>query len=239
MSKLNKFIIAVFTVMFFAGTSAIAGPLSIGISGNMASFDTTGTETETNYPDNVFEEDPNAGSASNDANFPSLFVEYSTSGGEAGWSTTLGFSYVPGEAEIGSKSRTDTASDSNDANDDGGTYTGKAEVSDLMTLYVEPTYMVTDSLGLYGTLGVSQVEILTLEGIAFGEDSSTYNNDTVYGAMLGLGVRANLSSGVFFKLSGTKTKFEEVRLQSNTGNKNLIEAKPEMDLISLAVGYNF
>jgi hypothetical protein len=239
MSKLNKFIISLFTVMFFAGTSAIAGPLSIGISGNFATFDTTGTETETALPADTFTEDPNAGSASSDADFPSLFVEYSTSGGEAGWSTTLGLSYVPGDAEIGSKTRTDTASDANDANDDGGTYTGKAEVSDLLTLYVEPTYMVTDMLGLYGTLGLSQVKVISLEGIALGEDSSSYGNETVYGAMMGVGVRAQMSSGIFMKLSGTSTKFEEVRLQSNTGNKNLIEAKPQMDVIALSVGYNF
>jgi len=242
MSKLNKFIIAIFAVMFFAGSTAMAGPISIGVTGNFATFDTTGEETETQCSAtgaSCFMEDPNVGTASNDADFPAFFIEYNTNPGNSGLGMTFGFSMVPGEAEIGSKARTDTQSDTNEDSNDSGTYTGKAEVSDLMTLYVEPTYMITDSLGLYGTAGVSQVEILTLDSIALGTDSSQYGNETVYGAMAGLGIKALHSSGVFFKLSGAKTWFDEVSIQSNSGNKNKITAKPQMENIALSVGYNF
>ena len=238
MSKLNRFIIATLAVLFMAGSTAYAGGFSVGVMGNLATFDTTGEEIERTLPANVTKEDPNAGSAGADADFPSFFVEY-TMGEGAGTQMTIGLSMVPGSAEIGSKSRTDTVSDSNEDSSDTGTYTGKADVEDLITLYVQPTYMFSDTFGFYGTAGVSQVKVLTLENIAIGADSSTYNDATIYGAHFGVGIRANHASGMFMKLEGTKTHFEELKLRSNTGNQNEIHAKPVMDNVVLAIGYNF
>ena len=59
-------------------------------------------------------------------------------------------------------------SDANDAgSDDSGTYTAKAEVSDHITIYVEPTLYAGNGFGIFLKAGVSHVTVNTLESLAF------------------------------------------------------------------------
>ena len=155
-----------------------------------------------------------------------------------GGGITLGVEVVPGAAEIGAKSRTDTSDDSV-VSDDTGTYTAKAEVEDMATVYIEPTYMVSDWFGLYGTAGVSTVQVNTLESIAKGADSSTYGNKRILGGMYGVGLKVAHSSGIFMKIDGRKTVYQEIVLKSSTGNQNRINASPESEAVRLAIGFNF
>ena len=148
---------------------------------------------------------------------------------------TMGVEYIPGEAEIGAKSRTDD----NTVNTDDGTYTAKAEVSDYISAYVEPGFVIADWFGIYGKLGVSSVKVDTLESIAIGSDSSSYGNKRIVGGMLGVGAKFQSPMGIFVKVETTRNRYQKIKLKSTTGNKNTIEAQPEMSATRLILGFNF
>jgi len=98
--------------------------IAFGVIGNMATFDTDGVENDGG--------ENNAATHSSDADYPEIFLEYAAQYEHVGM--TFGVSVIPGDTEIGAKTRTDTASDANETSDDSGTYTAKAEVSDHITL---------------------------------------------------------------------------------------------------------
>ena len=240
MIKKYKLILAtvVATMLFASGSAMAFQGFSIGVIGNYATFDTSGTEKEGNIGNSP---DINTGSISSDVDFGSMFVEYTM--GET-FGATIGIEHVPGDATLGTKSRTDTASDANDAGSaDAGTYTGKAEISDYYMFYVEPTLMGDSyggfNFGLYAKGGVNRITVRSLESIALGDDSSAYGNEDVWGVTYGLGVKGVHSSGLFFKIEGINTEYGKVTLDSTTGNKNLITADPEYTAGRIAIGYNF
>ena len=236
----NKFIALVSAIVVFLGITALpanAGSgLSVGAIVNLSTFDTTGTETETDA--NLYSDrETNSASHSEDVNFGSLFVEYSAMG-DSYLGMTLGLEYIPGEASLDSKARTDTVSDSEETSTDTGTYTAKAEISNHMAVYLEPT-IGTDNFGLYVKGGFSRVTVQSLESISVGTDDSAYGDEGVFGLMYGMGVRAKHSSGAFLKLEGLQIDYDSVSLQSTTGNQNIIQATPEQSSVRLAIGFQF
>ena len=216
----------------FVTSSAMAGSYAIGIIGATGKVDTSGSETE-----GTGDKEKTETTIQDDILYGSIFAEYTF--GEM-YGLTLGASYTPMHSEIGTKARTDTASDSNDpGSSDAGTYTAKADISSHATIYIEPTFMPTDNFGLYLKGGVSRVIVNSLESIALGEDSSAYGDETVLGGMYGLGAKVVHDSGLLFKLEYTKTIYETVTMTSTTGNNNVISADPEIEAFRFAIGYKF
>ena len=201
--------------------------IAFGIIGNMATFDTDGVENDG--------AENNAGTHSSDVDYPEVFLEYAAQYEHVGM--TFGVSVIPGDTEIGAKSRTDTASDANDVNDDGGTYTAKADVSDHITIYVEPTLYAGNGFGIFLKAGVSHVKVLSLESITFGDDSSAYGNQSVFGGMTGAGIKYQAPNGLLVKVEHTETVYETVDLDGNNGNT--ISAQPEASSTKLSIGYQF
>jgi hypothetical protein len=214
------------TVVMTASSFAFEG-FSIGITANDASFDTSGKELK-GIAGGASES--TAAKKSNDVDFGSGFVEYSFAQG-----STLGVSYIPGEASLGAKTRTQTQTRGQTGS---GVITAKAEVSDHMTFYVEPTYMLTDTFGVYVKGGASRVTVKSLENDTGAALASTYGDQDVYGTMTGVG--AKLYYGSFFaKLEHTETEYGTVTLISSTGNKNTITADIENSQTAISLGYNF
>ncbi len=202
--------------------------IAFGVVGNMATFDTDGTESDASTK--------NAGTHSEDVDFPELFLEYAAQYENVGM--TFGVALIPGDTEIGAKSRTDTASDSNDAgSSDAGTYTAKAEVSDHVTIYVEPTFYANNGFGIFLKGGVTHVKVNTLESLKLGDDSSAYGNKSVFGGMTGGGVKYTAANGVMLKLEHTETVYETIDLDGNNGKT--ISAQPEQSATRLSIGYQF
>lgn len=214
----------------FITSSAMAGSYAIGIIGATGEIDTSGSEDD--------DGEINTTSVQQNILYGSLYAEYTF--GEM-YGMTLGVSYTPMDRSLGTKSRTDTQSETTDSNssNDSGTYTAKADISNHATIYIEPTFMPTDNFGLYLKGGVSRVIVNSLESIALGANSSAYGNETVLGGMLGLGAKVVHDSGLMFKLEYTKTIYETVKMTSTTGNKNIITAEPEIEAFRLAIGYQF
>ena len=106
-------------------------------------------------------------------------------------------------------------------------------------MYVEPTYMVSDTFGIYGKLGATTLKVLSLESIAGGTDDSNYPDETIWGGMYGIGGKYSTAYGIFFKLEATVHEFENMEFKSKTGNKNEISADLDMESLRAAIGYNF
>ena len=210
---------------------------AIGISGNVSDFTTSGTEEEGHgaMTGNQGIELASA-TATNSVGFGAIFAEYAAQNNWAGM--TVGLEYIPGEASLGSKSRSETDIDSSTTGTS-VTYTAKAEVSEHFTLYLEPTIYATEGIGIYAKGGVSRVTVKSLESISSGIDSSAYGDVDIWGATYGAGLRFMHSSGFLIKTEYSHTKYEGVTLQSTTGNKNRIKADPESDNLRLAIGYQF
>ena len=203
--------------------------IAFGVIGNMATFDTDGVENEGSGENN-------AATHSSDVDYPEVFLEYAAQYDHVGM--TFGVAVIPGDTEIGAKSRTDTASDSNDGGSaDAGTYTAKADVSGHITIYVEPTVYLGNGLGIFLKAGVSHVKVNTLESLALGDDSSAYGNKSVFGGMTGAGIKYQAPNGLLVKLERTDTQYETVDLDGNNGNT--ISAQPEQSSTRLSIGYQF
>ena len=202
--------------------------IAFGVIGNMATFDTDGVENEGTG-------ETTKATHSSDVDYPEVFIEYAAQYEHVGM--TFGLAVIPGDTEIGAKSRTDTASDANDANDDGGTYTAKADVSDHITIYVEPTLYAGNGFGIFLKAGVSHVTVNTLESITFGTDSSAYGNQSVFGGMTGAGIKYQAPNGLLVKVEHTETVYETIDLDGNNGNT--ISAQPEQSSTRLSIGYQF
>ena len=235
MSKFLRLTLATLFASVLASSVAVADMqgFTIGIIGSQSDFTTKGTEIDPGEP-----RETNTTQRSETADYGAIFGEFS-SVGENGMSFALGIEYVPGSAELGSKSRTDTdAGDSADGDDD-GTYTAKAEVENMFTVYVEPGYVINETFGIYAKGGISSMNVLSQESIAVGTDSSDYSNEQVFGGMYGVGVKYALPFGLIVKLEATEHVYQDFTLKSLTGNKNNIDADIDSTDLRIAIGYNF
>ena len=206
--------------------SAFEG-LSFGGVYSMATFDTSGSETEGGTANESDQHEKTSTTISKDVDYASYFAEYTFSQG-----STIGIEVIPGEAELGTRSRTEAAS-ADDSDD--GTPTAKAEVSDHITLYVEPTWMMSETFGVYVKGGVSKVDIKTKESLP---SASTYGDVTVYGQMTGFGAKTYLGNW-FAKLEYVETDYGDISITSTTGNRNTVQALPDQEATRIALGYNF
>jgi hypothetical protein len=126
--------------------------------------------------------------------------------------------------ELGSGKRTDA--DGNDAaeNDD-GTRTASADVSDLISVYAN--IPIGDN-GMYGLVGGKFATIKTSETL----NESSYGNEDVYAYEIGLGAR---SGNVKYQLS--YTDFEDISISSTGGGTNSVTA--DADALTFRISYGF
>ena len=208
---------------------------AIGVSGTAADFSTSGTEEES-WGASSKGIDINTTTVENSVDFGAVFMEFA---GKNDWGgITVGFEWIPGEASLGAKSRTDSDGDTSD-DADTGVYSAKAEVSNHVQFYLEPTVYATDGIGFYLKGGLNHVTVKSLESLQGGTDKSAYGDDKIWGGTLGAGIRLKAPFGLLLKAEYTHTEYETVVLKSATGNKNRIKADPESDNIRLALGWQF
>tara|TARA_B100001123_G_C15124673_1_gene952824 strand:+ start:334 stop:1035 length:702 start_codon:yes stop_codon:yes gene_type:complete len=233
MNRIYKFLIALFATVCLTSSAMAFSGVSVGVMFSDNDLDTYGTEHERGDATNGDDEMASTSKSASEE-VASIFVEYTTPQG-----TTFGAEYFPGEAVLGSGSRTDTTTADADAGTSSVDYTAKAEVKDIISLYVEPTYMVNDMFGVYGKVGATNLKVLSLENIDSGDNSANYPDDDVWGSMLGLGVKAVSPIGLFIKLETMEYNFEPIEMVSSTGNGNMITADLDIQSFRAAIGYNF
>ena len=94
---------------------------------------------------------------------------------------TVGLSYVPVDVNLGKGSRTD-ANGSDPAENDDGTRTAEADLTDFYTLYAN---VPVGGNGWYGLLGFHFATVETKETL----HNSSYPNEDITGYQIGLGQR--------------------------------------------------
>ena len=140
---------------------------------------------------------------------------------------TFGLSYVPLDIELGSGSRTDTSTGADIASEaDTGTRTASADLENLFTVYTNVPFGTN---GYYGLLGVHMTTVTTAETL----NNSTYGNEDIFGAQVGLGFKSGN-----FKTEVSYSDFEDISLSSGAGdNSNSITA--DADAMTLRLSYGF
>ena len=204
---------------------------SVGAIFSSMDFSTAGQET-TQGPitDGVLEvtKTTKTGSADKYA----YFGEYTFAQG-----TSIGIEMIDGTATLGTGKRTATTTVADAGTD--GTVTVDAKISDPITFYVEPTFMINDVFGVYLKGGATTVSVEPKENTdTASATASTYKSQDVVGLMTGYG--AKYYYGNFFaKLEYVETDFETYSHTSTTGNKNTISADVDTEETRVGIGYNF
>ena len=233
-NKLAVFLTAVL-MSFSSHTLAFEG-FSIGATYSSLDFSTSGYETAAGDVAVLGSAslEKNSTTKTGSGDIGSVFAEYTFAQG-----TTIGIEHISGSAEIGKGTRTQTADSAVAGHNGAGTVTAKASISDPTTFYVEPTYMINDSFGLYLKGGATRVTIEPKEVTDTGSlVASTYKNQDVWGIMTGIGAKAYYNN-FFIKAEYVETEFESYSYQSTTGNKNSITADVDTEETRFSIGYNF
>ena len=211
---MRKIVLLLSTLLFLTGVSAKAD-VQFGFGLMTGQVSTSGTETEGTAADTSVRD------KSIDEFFygADLFAEFVADNG-----MTVGLSYVPVDFELGSGSRTDVDG-SDPAENDNGTRTASADVTDLTTLY---TNIPMGSNGWYGLLGYHMATITTAETL----NESSYGNDDITGYQVGIGQRIDK-----FKYELSYSDFEDISLSSSGGNTNSITADADAVTFRLSIGF--
>ena len=228
MKKLRISIIALVATLAMTSSSFAFEGLSFGGVYNDATFDTSGREIKGQAAGAGMEKSATT-NISKDQAFGSYFIEYTLPQG-----STFGIEMIPGDAELGAKTRAHTLNGT--GQNVAGTITAKAEVSDHTLIYAEPTKMLSDTFGIYVKGGISKVTINSLDSQTSTTIAGTYGNEDVYGTAFGIGAKV-YRGNMFLKLEHLATDYGEISLVSST-NK-VIEADIDQEATRIALGYNF
>tara|TARA_B110000858_G_C17681143_1_gene416651 strand:- start:4 stop:651 length:648 start_codon:yes stop_codon:yes gene_type:complete len=138
---------------------------------------------------------------------------------------TLGVDYVPGEADVGTKTRADDDFDTSGGNK------ASAVVSQHLTFY---GLMPMGSSPFYVKAGVISMDVETKEKLNTG---SKYGNTSVNGVTAGIGAHFERDNGVYFRTEYSMSEYEDIRLTS-TGS-NIVEADIDTTAMKISIGKSF
>ena len=225
MNKLRNMLIAAIAIVALS-TSAFAGSVGIGVTGNLALISATGSGAE-----GTDAEVNQSAEAHKNSFVGSLFAEYSFDNG-----FTLGLDYIPGSAKVSKGvSRTDIelSAAGGAATTLSVTRTAQAEVENHMTYYAE----IPLHAGLYVKGGWVQLDVNTQET----GGAQSYGNATVDGILYGIGYKNEFGTSAYYKVEGTQTSFDTLTLVGTGGVDSPTTIKADLDVAKLtfALGYKF
>jgi len=152
------------------------------------------------------------------------------------WNMSYGINYIPGKGKIGDVSRADTNLGSTSGGSTSGTATAKGELSKHMTLYVEPTYMINPTSGVYAKLGYVHANLDLTSTTVIADGGTIDRSVTVKGVQYGLGYKTAISKNLYAKLEGTLNNYKEIEV---TETANTYRANPEVRQATVSIGYTF
>ena len=229
-----KKILAVIFFSFLSLTVVNAERISLGVSGNIGMLEASGKETitGTSQRDNIgsqgtFTKQAGTSTTSSTKGSDDIFIGYVALFGELHMFDTglrLGLSYVPYalESETTANTRVDQCGHSGNGTggDAGSTRTAcsatkqtvQVDVEDLTMLYA--AYHHNLDLGFVDSVfikaGVIDADVITKEKLSSG---SKYGNATLSGQFVGLGVEKNMENGLFVRVEGNVTQYQNIKLQ--------------------------
>jgi len=174
-----------------------------------------------------------SGTVSRNFNIAALNFDYSTKLDNS-WTNSIGIDYIPFKGKIGDKSRTDTDQQS------GGTFNGsntaKGELKNHFTVYVEPTYLINPTNGIYAKVGYMRSDLKITSANITGS-ALTDNNISVHGVQYGVGYKGAIDKNLYVKAEYTVSNYASIDATSDSGNK--FTANPETKNYTLSLGYTF
>ncbi len=229
MKRLNILLSALLSVFLF--TSAQAGSLGMGVSGNVASVNASGTETE-GASGSETENSNRDATAGNNFMFGSVYAEYAFGDGE---NFVFGIEHVPFSGDINSKTlqRVDASTYADVTSEaDTGTNKVNAAIDNHTTYYVE---VGAGETGFYGKLGFAQVDIDVKETKASGY--GTYPDKTLDAWTYALGYKTGYGDRGVIKLEGFMTDYDSYSATSTTSQT----LKANLDVVGakLSLGVKF
>jgi len=203
---MKKITIAIFMLLgFFSMASAEVG-VNLGVSGSMGAFTAKGNETmgtsESGQEKRVVSV----------FGYGSIFIEKTL-----GDYLTVGVDYVPSALD----------SETSETNKKDGTTAAptasksqviKVSFEDLITYYA--AINITENL--YVKAGLVEADVITKESLGTG---GSYGNTSLDGTMMGVGYDKELTNGMFVRAEGTYTDFDNIKLNSASGETRFVEAK--------------
>jgi hypothetical protein len=218
--------IAILLSLLIFSSSAYAANISegfrIGVAASKTEVNGSGSETlrSGSGADTTDQGQRSSTTTSEDTTIGHVFAEKTFSNG-----FTLGIDYVPGAADVGTKTRAD------DDEETTGDNKASAEVSEHLTFY---GLMPIASSPLYVKGGIISMDVETNEKLATG---STYGNATVNGVTVGLGAHVEHDNGFFIRAEYSVSEYEEITLTSSGGN--IVQADLDTTALKLAIGKSF
>ena len=220
----KKLIITAISAALVA-SAAFADSTNVGFRVSTGNLAASGTENTNLSGTDVTQ-------AEKDANFEmaSVFVERQFETSDK-FNIVLGLDYVPLTADIASL---------------GGStgFNAKVSAGNLWTAYVQPTFIVSDSISVFGKVGFASGDLeitdISRQATTAGTASTDVAQDkTLEGTVYGIGAQMNRATGPFdfIRLEATQTDFDKIS-HTNSNSKTLT-ANAEMQLISLSIGKSF
>ena len=218
---MKKLVLSIIFLLGFSTTAYATGSVGFTISnakvlsGVSDDIDNNGTTDTTR-------------NLSNDVTFASIFLEKALSD-----NLSVGLDLIPAEAEIESRSTTQT-SRTTTSTDTSGTNKGTAEVSRHLTFYLQPQKEIRDGVKVFGTLGFVRADVESLV------QSVSSTNKTVEqsldGTKLGLGLKKETGFG-FVRIEYSETDYDDVSV--TTSNSTKVTADIDTEILALSVAKSF
>ncbi len=151
-------------------------------------------------------------------------------------SLTVGAEYVPVSATLSSAINTDTDSTDKDSDIDRAvTNRVKAKLDNHLTIFIQPTVNVSDTLKVFGTVGYSEADV-EVQGQTQTSTAKNYS-PTLEGIRLGLGARYYVQDGVFLQLEGYQVDYDTISGTTSDNTKVTVDADDQV--IQLTIGTTF
>jgi len=151
-------------------------------------------------------------------------------------SLTVGAEYVPVSATLSSAINTDTDSTDKDSDIDRAvTNRVKAKLDNHLTIFIQPTVNVSDTLKVFGTVGYSEADV-EVQGQTQTSTAKNYS-PTLEGIRLGLGARYYVQDGVFLQLEGYQVDYDTISGTTSDDTKVTVDADDQV--IQLTIGTTF
>ena len=151
-------------------------------------------------------------------------------------SITVGAEYVPVSASLSTAVNTDTDSTDKDSDIDRAvTNRVKATLDNHLTVFVQPTVNISDSLSVFGTVGYSEASV-DVQGQT---QTSTAKNfsPTLEGIRLGLGARYYVQDGIFVQLEGYQVDYDTISGTTSDSTKVTVDADDQV--VQMTIGTTF
>jgi len=225
-----KKIILLFSTLFLmlSPVAVNAAGFAIGVSMSDNTLDTAGKEdVDSNGTIDATK------NVSDDFAVGSIFAEFTNMGDRFG--ITLGVDYIPFDADIDKRSITQSELGDEDDTASTGTNSVEGTVSDHMTIYIQPGYMIGDNTMLYGTFGFASA---TINGKSVSITHTDINKDQdLDGTKIGVGIKKVFDSGLFIKADYSETEYDTITF--TTSNSTKATADLDNTAFALSLGKQF